>query len=338
MNISQFKQAIKICMKADIPLFAWGPPGIGKTEGVRQLADELNIGFISITAPLLQPVDLLGLPDRDNHKTIWLRPDILPTEGEGIILIDEIPDATPLMQKAFYSLILEHRIQSHIIPKSWYICGAGNRAEDKTFSSTIPSALITRFAHIGVCCSAPDFTESTVEKADIDIDDFVSYAVNNFNSLISAYSKFRPEFTYRHQSTPRTLEYTSRLLNTVSNPFDNGLSFVFSELVKGTLGSEVGLEFVRFIKLATEIPSLDLIIKDPDNAVIPTKKDVQYAVVTALIRLLKEDNDTNIMKYIKRLLPEMQFFFFNIAKKTKPFIITNREFINWSNINSSYLI
>jgi hypothetical protein len=339
MNIEQTKLAVVLCRNANIPAFLWGPGGVGKTSSMFQLSKELNINFIPITAPLLQPVDILGLPDREDRRTIWLRPELFPTKGSGIILIDEIPDATMLMQKAFYSLILEHRIQSHIIPDSWYICGAGNRPEDKSFSSVIPSPLITRFAHIGVCCNCPDFTESTVKSADMDVEDFIKYSLVNFHPLISAYLKFRPEHIYRNQAVPRTWEYVSRLLNSIPNIFiDKQIEFVSGELVKGTVGHEIGREFIRFINLATKIPSIDLIIKDPINTVIPEQKDIQYAVVTALLRLLKEDNDTNIIKYIKRLSNEMQFFFFNMAKKTKPFIINNIEFINWFNLNKEMIL
>jgi hypothetical protein len=339
MNIAQTKLALTICRNAKIPLFLWGPPGVGKTECGRQFADELKIEYLPITAPLLQPVYLMGLPDRSGGKTIFLRPELLPIDGEGIMFIDEIPDSTPIMQKAFYALILEHRVQSHIVSDKWYICGAGNRTTDKSFSSNIPSPLITRFAHVGVCCDCPDFTEATVPSADIDVDDFILHSVKNFHAMVTAYLKFRPEHIYKNQAVPRTWEYISKLLYSIPNIFvDKTTEYVIGELIKGIVGHGIGREFIRFLNIATKIPSLDLIIRDPYGSPIPAQKDIQFAILTAFLRLLKEDNSTSIIQYIKRLGPEMQAFFFNMAKRTKDFIVSNPEFINWLNINKEILL
>ena len=82
LNISQYKEAISLCRKAGNPLMVWGPYGIGKSEGAEQYAKEHKMGFISIEAPLYNPEDIVGIPDRDGDRTIFLRPNILPTKGE----------------------------------------------------------------------------------------------------------------------------------------------------------------------------------------------------------------------------------------------------------------
>ena len=129
---------------------AWGPGGAGKSDGAEQATEELGINFLCIEAPVHDPIDLCGYPMEKDGKMKWARPEILPEEGEGILLIDELPDAAELFKKACYHLILKNEVAGHKVPRTWFIIGAGNRAEDKGFSAPMPAPLITRMAHVGV--------------------------------------------------------------------------------------------------------------------------------------------------------------------------------------------
>ena len=44
------------------PCFLWGPPGVGKSSVVRQVAESRELRVIDIRAPLLDPTDLRGIP------------------------------------------------------------------------------------------------------------------------------------------------------------------------------------------------------------------------------------------------------------------------------------
>ena len=44
------------------PLMLWGPPGIGKSTIIRELTEELDIGFIDVRLAQREPVDIRGLP------------------------------------------------------------------------------------------------------------------------------------------------------------------------------------------------------------------------------------------------------------------------------------
>jgi len=335
MNIDQYKNAIKICMKAGVPLMAWGPPGVGKTRGSEQVADELNIEHRNLQGPLLTPVDILGLPDKQDGRTIWLRPSILPESGAGIINIDELPDSVAIMQKVYYSLILDHIAGVHKISDTWYIMGAGNRpGEDKSFSSPIPAPLITRLAHIGVCCPVPDFTKQTVASAQIDIDQFLLHIVSYFHPLVIAFLKINSSSIYKHQATPRTWEYVSKFLYSVADFF----SFELKELIKGTVGTGIGQDFNTFLTLASKMPSIDAILIDPHNAPTPDENNILYAVVTTLMKRINDKYMDNIIDYILRLKKEYQFFFFNSVQKTYRDVAANPKYIRWANENHEYLV
>ena len=79
------------------PMMLWGPPGIGKSTIIRELTEELGIGFIDVRLAQREPVDIRGLPvPRDDRQGVdWIvssechegQKDFNP---KGIILFDEI--------------------------------------------------------------------------------------------------------------------------------------------------------------------------------------------------------------------------------------------------------
>ena len=53
MNISEAKKACHIILKAGHVPMLWGPPGIGKTSMVKDLAKEYNVEYKCLTNPAL---------------------------------------------------------------------------------------------------------------------------------------------------------------------------------------------------------------------------------------------------------------------------------------------
>lgn len=93
----------------------WGAPGIGKSSIVGQIALENNLEFIDLRLSQLAPTDLRGLPvplanNSDNPSatrgvSTWYPPEFLPTQGKGILFLDELNMAPPAMQGIAQQLI-----------------------------------------------------------------------------------------------------------------------------------------------------------------------------------------------------------------------------------------
>ena len=58
---NEAKSAIEHCIKLQRPLMMWGAPGIGKSDIVKQVADEQSREVIDIRLPLWEPTDILSL-------------------------------------------------------------------------------------------------------------------------------------------------------------------------------------------------------------------------------------------------------------------------------------
>ena len=97
---------------------------------------------------LLDPVDLRGLPSVRGDVAHWCPPSFLPTEGEGILFLDELNAAPPLVQAACYQLVLDRRVGEYVLPDGWTVVAAGNRETDRAVTHRMPSALANRFVHL----------------------------------------------------------------------------------------------------------------------------------------------------------------------------------------------
>lgn len=91
----------------------WGPPGIGKSSIVAQLARKHQIDFIDVRLSQLAPTDLRGLPVPENGVSKWYPPEFLPSSGRGILFLDELNMAPPAMQGVAQQLILDRRVGSY---------------------------------------------------------------------------------------------------------------------------------------------------------------------------------------------------------------------------------
>ncbi len=148
MKPSKIVQSLKSLIHVKQPVFIWGPPGIGKSQVVAQVAREENLDLTDVRAVLLDPVDLRGLPHINGNRASWCPPDFLPEQGHGVLFLDELNAAPPLVQAACYQLILDRRLGEYVLAPGWSIVAAGNRDTDRAVTHRMPSALANRFAHL----------------------------------------------------------------------------------------------------------------------------------------------------------------------------------------------
>jgi MoxR-like ATPase len=85
---------LALAYRARRPVLLEGPTGIGKSEIVRHVADALGIETIVLDLSLLEPPDLVGLPvitsGSGAPRTTYALPEVLPTSGAGILMLEEL--------------------------------------------------------------------------------------------------------------------------------------------------------------------------------------------------------------------------------------------------------
>ena len=326
MKPSKVKEALRLYMKADIPAFLSGSPGVGKSAVARQLADELKLDFIDERMSQRDAVDVRGLPEIIDGETVWTRPDFMPTKGKGVLFLDELNSAPSLVQAACYQLILERRIGKYKLPKGWYVMAAGNRETDRAVVARMSSALANRFAHI-------DFEH--------DLNDWVDYALtHDFSLELIAFLRFRPQLLFNFDpktndkafATPRTWEMVSDVLKA------NGSLDVPLDILSGIVGDGPAAELKGFLDIYANLQDPDVILMAPKKADVPDDPATLYAICGALASKSSGSTIKNIVEYANRLPQEFSVLLIQDCHARDDSIVRTRAFIEWLAANNDVLI
>ena len=250
MNPKNAKRSLTHLCQRKIPVFLWGPPGIGKSSIVAQIAKEQNIGFIDLRLSLLDPTDLRGIPYFHTVKetALWAPPVFLPDgkEEKGILFLDELNTAAPMVQASAYQLILDRKIGEYSLPDGWAIVAAGNRESDRGVVFRMAAPLSNRFVHL---------------EMEVDAHEWKVWAkANSIHPAIIAFISHREDalFTFgqndsRSFATPRTWQYVNEIL--ASEPESD----LLLPLISGAIGEELGASFLGFLSVASQLPDLESI-------------------------------------------------------------------------------
>ena len=128
------------------PLFLMGPPGIGKTEIVMQVAEELGIGLVSYSITHHTRQSALGLPkivhrtydDREYDVSEYTMSEIIASVydvmadtglREGILFLDEVNCVSETLTPTMLQFLQFKTFGKHRIPEGWIIVTAGNPVE-----------------------------------------------------------------------------------------------------------------------------------------------------------------------------------------------------------------
>ena len=149
---------LTVAFWARIGVLLEGATGIGKSAIYKQLAEELGIEVRVVNLSLLEPPDLVGLPIIKDDETIYARPRILPTEGRGILVLEELNRAELYIQNPALELLTTGRVHEHQIPPGWIVCAAINPAGGDYHVKPLDPAMSDRFLYLKVCADRLEWT------------------------------------------------------------------------------------------------------------------------------------------------------------------------------------
>ena len=300
--ISYIENGIKF--KEFPSVMLWGPPGVGKSESVREIAENIKtktgkeVNVVDVRLLLFNPIDLRGIPTTDKNKesAIWLKPKIFEMDESdktvNILFLDEISSCTPAVQAAAYQITLDRTIGEHRLPDNCIVIAAGNRLSDKSVVSKMPKALANRLMHIEV---------------EIDVDSWLKWAnENKLNEVVIKFirdnkkclmvdNQYNENLAY---ATPRTWEMVSRILNNTKCA-----RYSIEPLVSGLVGKDVALEFIRYLIVDGDIPNVNDIFsgKVEYNVMSDMQNEVLKNVIIDHAKMEK-DNIDKIKESVKYIL------------------------------------
>jgi len=293
---------LKDCVVVNDPVMIWGGPGIGKSDIPAQVAAEMNMEILDFRANLFDPVDVRGVPfikqlESGSRFTSWAVPDVFPVaerDGDrGILFIDELPTAPPATQNAFLQLLLNRQLGDYELPAGWALVCAGNRLTDSAAVYQMPSPVRNRLAHYELEPILEDWVQWAHQHGvDTDVISFIQYRP----ALLSSFDADEYAFP-----TPRAWSMVSKKLQR-ANADPTRLFYGVASLV----GDGAAGEFVAFKEIASKLPDIDAIIKDPSKYKADDNPALLYALANAVAARAEDTKMDNIMKLADKLVVEYQ--------------------------------
>lgn len=307
------EQILEIGFATKIPMFLWGPPGIGKTSRVKSFAQKKGIPVVDLRLSQMSPVDLRGVPYPDKEKgyTVFYPPAELPRvdkDGpEGILFLDEFPNAVRDIQAAALQ-ILDGRLGLWEKPPGWWIVLAGNRVSDRAGAYQILSSVANRICHIPVGGELPPL-EMEDPRYDGHFEDWKAWAFQSgIREEVISYLNYQPRHLYAvtkqvAYATPRSWEMVSRSLNYGVN----------ETVIAGCVGTGIAGSFRAFLRVRQELPDPEEVLAGK-QVNLPVTPDGLYAMTGALVyRAIQTDRKGDIgekplhfLRTIKRFPAEFQ--------------------------------
>ncbi len=316
-----------------VPLIL-GQPGIGKTEVMYQILKAMGYDYIyKINPNTMEITDLHGTPGHSKDEstgipvTVWYAPvhwlKIIQAHNDGkkvALIIDEVFQADDNQAKFLSKLILERQAGDLQLPKELAIVAGGNREEDNSLSSTELGAMVwDRFKPFELEPCAESWLEWALEN---DVHPDIVSGIRTKPTWIT--QGFNPE-AYK-SSTPRGQVHFSDYLKQVGG-FPKGESQL--AIVESFVGKTVALEMISFQRVKDDLPNIQEIYSDPDNAPLPKKDraDVIFTLATQLGYFADKDNLSATVKYCERLDKDFAIIALgDVWKKDKKLAWNNKEY------------
>lgn len=187
------------------PVFLYGPPGIGKTAVMEQIAKEMQIGIVSYSMTHHTRQSALGLPFIKTRTFGGVEYDVseftmseilaevysyIETTGHknGILFLDEINCVSETLAPSMLRFLQYKAFGSHSVPDGWVIVTAGNPPEYNKSVKEYDIATLDRIQKIDV-------------QSDYDV--WREYAINErVHPAIITYLDQKPIDFYIIENTP----------------------------------------------------------------------------------------------------------------------------------------
>ena len=286
----------------------WGVPGVGKSQGVRQVAQKIEektgkrVVVTDVRLLLFNPVDLRGIPTANAEKTlaVWLKPKIFQMDDSeevvNILFLDEISAAPPSVQAAAYQITLDRAVGEHQLPDNCIVIAAGNRITDKSVAYAMPKALANRLLHIEV---KVEWTAWRRWALNAGIHHSVIGFLEQNPSLLLCNDNEGEDNAF---ATPRSWEMVSNMLNDICDDVVK----IFP-LIKGCIGGDTAYQFRTWTEVYDKVPSAEDICNGKELGV-PVRAEALYAVVSSLVSYLEKNHTDKAIdgaiSYVRRFRKE----------------------------------
>lgn len=280
MNIKQAKDELKHTVKAYLtkdaegdykipavrqrPIFLIGPPGVGKTQIMEQIARECRIGLVAYTITHHTRQSAVGLPfirerefqGKTYSVTEYTMSEIISSVyqkmeetgiREGILFIDEINCVSETLAPTMLQFLQCKTFGNQAVPEGWIIVAAGNPPEYNKSVREFDMVTLDRVRSIPVEADYRVWKEYAREK--------------KIHGAILSYLELRPKNFYRIEADVDGMQYVT------ARGWEDFSSLLYSyEELEIPMTEDIVYEFLHHRDVAEDVAAyIDLYQKYQDD-------------------------------------------------------------------------
>lgn len=329
VTIEQAQPLLVRLLKAGVVPMLHGKPGVGKSAIGQWVADKFKLLLIDIRLAETEPTEIQGFPRiNDSGKYAEYIPlDIFPTVDtpipEGykgwLILLDEFRSAPKAVQSAAYKLVLDKKVGQRPLHPNVLMMAAGNLDTDGAIVEPQSSALTSRMAHFEL---VEDAKEWSAWAAGQGIDHRITSYLQFKPGMLHTLNADLPDQPY---ACPRTWAKLSPAI--IGTPITNE----DLPLVASLVGEPIAREFKAYCEIFTDLPKLSDIVRDPANAPLSRRLDIQWAMMGSICHAVTESSLEPCTQYLDRFPAELRVVAMKEMFKRHPELYTTEVAQDWLN-------
>lgn len=323
---SEVYEFITAALLCDHVAYVAGPPAIGKSQIVKQVADDANAKMIDLRLSQILSEDMTGLPERDpkTGKAVYLPFETFPLESDEIpdgysgwiLFLDELSSASEEVLAASYSLILDRTVGGKRLHPKCRVVAAGNRASDSAIARELPDTLITRMLPIEMKVNQKDWVRWAENHAETN--EAVLAFIEKNPSMLYAPIKTQDRAELETFPTPRGWEKVFKHMNFFeANVSEEPLSDLVFNLICASVGSLAARSFREEYDESIQIPFPFEVVHSPSTVQVPQTNTSKVQLTVDLAKHYLECGDQErdaLLIYMNRIGGEYSELFVNNIK------------------------
>lgn len=302
LGIAHTKTVLRYSIKADQPINLIGPPGVGKSAIVADVAAEIGLPFEPLILSLCDPTDIGGFPvTYQDHGRDRGHVDRLPLGvikracNEPVLLfLDELSMAAPAVQGASMRLVYERWAGDIKLHPGTRIVAAMNPPDQAAGGWEIALPLLGRMTQIKMRPTIAEIQEyfynlgpeeSTLRSLGVDLAATLEMAPD----LMQIDPPPGAASAGRAWGAPRSWE---RALRICAMAFDGGepaTGTVFGATLAGNVGEDGAASYMTIRKVRNTLPSIKEILKNPTGAKLPQDQNSAIAIIGIIAQVAIQD-------------------------------------------------
>lgn len=250
-----------------------GHPGIGKSDIVRQVADQKNYFFVDTRLAFKENIDLGGypVPDHEEKQMIYYRPKFIPPEtvpapyGGVLWFLDEANRAHPTVIQTLFQIITERICGDHVLPERTAIILSGNLGHmDNTMITEFDDAALEgRLAVFHLKPNAQDWLRWAVRE---NIHPAVIRHISTFPEQLWDEAHIDPNPRGWHQvSQTLHLSFNISTTEAVTRYLQENAEGPLEKMIYSLVGRIAGRDFMIQLKAPRELTSRQVLEGDPEK-------------------------------------------------------------------------